>query len=198
MMNFIEDIKVFSDRKVNFIYGLAGNPMHIGHVDVIKRLLEVKDAKVHIVLSKKHAFGKNMLPYDVRSKIIKLMLNDYLNKEELSRLILSDIEEKINKESPIYSVDIKRFLEKENKDCFYVWAFGEDNCKESNIKKFKNYEEVVEWDIFKVKENIKVHSTIIRDLVLNNNFEEIEKLTSNSVSSLLKELKFEYLDVFKS
>lgn len=174
-MKFIKNIDVFSGRDIDFIYGLAGDPPHIGHLQAIKYLLKSRSSNVWVVLSASHAYGKKTAPYNIRKEWLETLIfnNIILNEEEKSRIILKDIELDIieNKYNKIiYSVDLKIYLDEFYKNKNFVWAFGEDNATEENIKKFKSYEKIIEWPIIVIPEFFSLHSTQIRKEIRNNNF----------------------------
>lgn len=175
MINFIEDKNLFKDKKIDFIYGITGNPVHVGHIDVVKELLTNKDAIVHVVLSKKHAFNKRLYPYKYRKLLLEMLLKRFFSNEDKRRIIIEDVELKINKKDAIYSIDIMKYYKLNYKNKKFVWAFGEDNCNEDNIKKFKDYKKLIEWDIFKIKEKTPIHSTKIRELIKESNKKELKK-----------------------
>lgn len=179
-MNIIEKIDDSRLKNPNFIYGLAGDPPHIGHIQAIKHLLKVKDSIVWVILSASHAYGKKMAPYFIRKDWLNTLIfnTNILNENEKSRIIFKDIELEILEEDcskkTVYSIDLKQYLEKKyNKN--FVWAFGIDNVNEDNIKKFKDYKSIIEWSIFCIPEFFSLHSTEIRKEIKNKNYVFLEQ-----------------------
>lgn len=194
-MNFIKNIDVFSGKGVDFIYGLAGDPPHIGHLQAIKYLLKLNDSHVWVVLSASHAYGKKTAPYVIRKEWLEILIfnNDILSSDEKSRIILKDIELDIIKDkqkSIVYSFDLKEYFEEYYENKNFVWAFGEDNTTEENIKKFKFYEKIIEWDILIIPEFFSLHSTQIRKEIRNNNTVFLkESLTEKLAYEIIKWVK---------
>lgn len=184
-INFISDGQCFNNKEANFIYGLAANPFHVGHLDVIKELLKIKGSMIHIVISKNHAYGKKLADYNLRKKVLLSLLNRNLNEDDLDRLIVDDVEEKISKDGVIYSVDLKHYYEKNFPNKNYVWVFGEDNCNDENLKKFKDHEELIQWEILKIKETIPLHSTLIRKWIEDKDIFHLKEIYNDEEIVLL-------------
>lgn len=195
-MNFIKNINTFEGKKVNFIYGLAGDPPHIGHLQAIKYLLKINTSHVWVILSASHAYGKKTAPYDIRKDwLYSLIFNTtILSNDEKNRIIFEDIEPNILKEKKdnkaVYSIDLKTYFEKNYKNEYFVWAFGQDNTTEENIKKFKSFEKVIEWPIFSIPEFFFLHSTQIRREIRNNNIQFLkESLTEKLAYKIINWVK---------
>lgn len=194
-MNFIKNINIFSGNKVNFIYGLAGDPPHIGHLHAIKYLLKLKDCHVWIILSASHAYGKKTAPYHIRKEWLENLIfeSNILSEDEKTRIFLKDIEPEIIKErqkSVVYSVDLKEYFERLYTGETFVWAFGEDNTTEENIKKFKSYQEIIKWPIFSIPEFFSLHSTQIRCEIRKENINFLkEYLTDKLAYKIVKWVK---------
>jgi len=168
-MNFIENIKTLEKEKnINIIYGLAGDPPHFGHLQAIKYLLSLTTAKVWIILSASHAFGKKMAPYQKRKEwLISLVMgkNSILSEEEKKRVVLDDVEEIIiskNNVNVVYSIDLMNYFKSNYKSENFYWAFGKDNANENSMKKFKDYDKLCEWPVIVLPEFMEVRSTLVR------------------------------------
>lgn len=168
-MNFIENIKTLEKEKnINIIYGLAGDPPHFGHLQAIKYLLSLTTAKVWIILSASHAFGKKMAPYQKRKEwLISLVMgkNSTLSEEEKKRVVLDDVEEIIiskNNVNVVYSIDLMNYFKSNYKSENFYWAFGKDNANENSMKKFKDYDKLCEWPVIVLPEFMEVRSTLVR------------------------------------
>jgi nicotinate-nucleotide adenylyltransferase len=57
------------------IFGITGNPPHLGHFKVLAKAAKQLD-EVWVSPVFNHAFGKKFLDYDVRTSMIEGMLND--------------------------------------------------------------------------------------------------------------------------
>lgn len=168
-MNFIENIKTLEKEKnINIIYGLAGDPPHFGHLQAIKYLLSLTTAKVWIILSASHAFGKKMAPYQKRKEwLISLVMgkNSILSEEEKKRVVLDDVEKIIiskNNVNVVYSIDLMNYFKSNYKSENFYWAFGKDNANENSMKKFKDYDKLCEWPVIVLPEFMEVRSTLVR------------------------------------
>lgn len=169
-MNFIENINMLNNKEqVDIVYGLAGDPPHFGHLYAIKYLLSISNSKVWIILSASHAFGKKMAPYHKRKEWLNCLVmgkNSILTEEEKKRIVLKDIEEEIlskNKINTVYSIDLMNYFNEYNKNGHFYWAFGKDNANEESMKKFKNYEILIQWPIIVLPEFMEVRSTLVRN-----------------------------------
>lgn len=165
------------------IFGSAFNPPTIGHKDAIIYLLETDQVdKVLLVPSFAHAFGKDMLEYEVRLELLTAFVQD-LDRPEVELLA---IEHEICQASrPVYTYDLLRHLqENQFKDDTLAFVIGPDNLK--NWHKFYQADSILEnWQRIVVPERIAVRSTQVRNAIASA--QSIEYLVTKRVKNTIIE-----------
>jgi len=117
------------------LFGGSFNPIHRGHLENIRKALEIVD-EVWIIPCGKHAFMKELVDAKDRIKMIKSSLKE-LGKEEKKRIKINSIE--LNKEGKSYTTETLRELMNRYQHKFYL-IIGTDLLKD--INKWKSYEEL--------------------------------------------------------
>ncbi|WOF81879.1 adenylyltransferase/cytidyltransferase family protein (plasmid) [Pseudomonas sp. FeN3W] len=145
------------------VYGGAFNPPHAGHVDVIKQLSN-QGERILVVPSFRHAFAKEMAPYDLRLQWLKTICSD-LAKQGIEAEA-DDCERAIgvSTNGPIYSLDmLKHVAEREGVEEGEIgFVIGEDNLQ--HIGRYHKANELLEtFALVVAKEQIHLHSTDIRN-----------------------------------
>lgn len=165
------------------VYGGAFDPPHIGHADAIRQASFHAD-EVIVVPSYRHAFGKKMTNFDVRIKLIEMMLS---SMQDVSGVKISDIERSISldKRSCVYSLELMRALSQslgvDGSEMGFV--IGQDNVK--NLHMFHGFTELLtEFRLLVVKENQSIHSSDIRTRI-KEGIEVSDFLPDPSSSSLI-------------
>ncbi|WP_295891865.1 nicotinate-nicotinamide nucleotide adenylyltransferase [uncultured Vibrio sp.] len=162
------------------VFGSAFNPPSLGHKSVIESLAHFDH--VLLVPSISHAWGKEMLDYDIRCQLVDLFIED-LSTHNVSR---SEVEERLltpNQSVTTYSV--LEALEKEFPGSELTFVIGPDNLLK--FGQFSRSEEILQrWNVLACPEKVKVRSTDIRTKLAHAS--SIEGLTTQKVAILLKEL----------
>lgn len=164
------------------VYGSAFDPIHLGHIDCLRQV----DGQYHtiiIVPSYKHAFGKDMTPFDLRLSMVETAINSISDFK--STLLISDVERKIaqdNVEKPVYTYDVLHYLEKELRNDQLEFIMGPDNAEPKQWGKFYKADEILSrWGIKVVEQRKKVRSSLVRAMVkegnLSNNDENLIPLS---------------------
>ena len=73
------------------LFGITANPPHVGHCKVIELALEKLD-KIYISLVYSHPFGKKIIDYNQREIMLKLILSNYFDKNQLKHILITNIE----------------------------------------------------------------------------------------------------------
>lgn len=159
------------------VFGSAFNPPSLGHKSVIERLSHFD--KVLLVPSISHAWGKTMLPYDVRIEMTSIFI-DELN---MTNVELSTLEKEIY--IPEHSVTTFSLLEKlqeshDNVDITFI--IGPDNLLQFS-KFYKSDEIVKRWSVMACPETLPVRSTDIRTAIQNG--EPVSHLTTKGVQNYI-------------
>lgn len=179
-INNIKEIMNFSQSKVG-IFGLTANPVHVGHRKVVLEALNSLD-EVWVTLVFNHPWGKKPVEYFHRLKMCEIMFEDLPNVKimELDR----EYYEETNKIPYSYNI-LTMARDKYNIDP--VLLIGQDNFKEEVWKKFyKNQEIEKEFGVFVAKDS-GVHSTDIRKLVKNKQWEIISPHVGEKVLKYIQE-----------
>ena len=162
------------------VFGSAFNPPSLGHKSVIDSLNHFD--RILLVPSISHAWGKEMLDFDIRCQLIEAFIKDI----DSTKVILSKLEQELV--TPGKSVTTYEVLTKVEQifplsDITFV--IGPDNLL--NFDKFYKSSEILQrWSIMVCPERIPVRSTEIRRRLSEN--AEISDLTTPSVEGLLKQL----------
>ena len=159
------------------IFGSAFNPPSLGHKSVIESLSHFD--LVLLEPSIAHAWGKNMLDYPTRCKMVDAFIKDM----GLSNVRRSDAEHALYQ--PGQSVTTYALLEKIQEiypTADITFVIGPDNF--FKFAKFSRAEEIMErWTVMACPEKVKVRSTDIRNALVTG--EDINAYTTPSVCELL-------------
>jgi nicotinate-nucleotide adenylyltransferase len=142
------------------ILGAAFNPPSIGHKDLIKQALSHVD-EVWLVPSYKHAFSKEMLPYEVRCEL----LVDFASDIGIDAVIPMPLEHLIYSGGAVYTWDLLNYIEsiKQPGDEI-IFLMGPDN-KDGWSRFYRSDDIMARWELFVAKEVKQVRSTMIRNAV---------------------------------
>lgn len=164
------------------IFGSAFNPPSLGHQSVITRLAHFD--KVLLLPSFSHAWGKQMLDYDARCKLVEAFIED-MSQDNLE---LSTLEKEIAVGSEaITTFAVLEALEKQHPDANLTFVVGPDNFL--NFGKFFKADEIMQrWQVLACPETVKVRSTQIREQIINGH--TISHLTTTKVARMLDENKW--------
>ncbi len=159
------------------IFGSAFNPPSLGHKSVIESL-----SYFDLVLlepSIAHAWGKEMLNYSTRCKLVDAFIKDI----GLSNVQRSDIEQSLYQ--PGQSVTTYALLNKAQEihpAADITFVIGPDNF--FKFAKFYRAQEITErWTVMACPEKIKIRSTDIRNALVAG--KDISTFTTTTVSELL-------------
>ncbi|HHF3040753.1 nicotinate-nicotinamide nucleotide adenylyltransferase [Vibrio diabolicus] len=159
------------------IFGSAFNPPSLGHKSVVESLSHFD--LVLLEPSIAHAWGKNMLDYPTRCKMVDAFIKDI----GLSNVRRSDAEQALYQ--PGQSVTTYALLEKIQEiypTADITFVIGPDNF--FKFAKFSRAEEIMErWTVMACPEKVKVRSTDIRNALVTG--EDINAYTTPSVCELL-------------
>ncbi|MGB1320145.1 MAG: nicotinate-nicotinamide nucleotide adenylyltransferase [Vibrio gallaecicus] len=161
------------------VFGSAFNPPSLGHKSVIESLAHFD--KILLVPSIAHAWGKEMLDFDIRCQLVEAFIEDI----ELSHVELSDIEKCLH--TPGESVTTYAVLNKikekySNADITFV--IGPDNF--FKFSSFYKAEEITKtWAVMACPEKVNIRSTDIRKAISNGS--DIKDLTTSSVTKMLQD-----------
>ena len=159
------------------VFGSAFNPPSLGHKSVIESLSHFD--LVLLEPSIAHAWGKNMLDYPIRCKLVAAFIKDM----GLSNVQRSDLEQALYQ--PGQSVTTYALLEKIQEihtQADITFVIGPDNF--FKFAKFYRSEEIMErWAVIACPEKVKIRSTDIRNALLEG--KEISAFTTPTVNEIL-------------
>ncbi|MDF2155156.1 nicotinate-nicotinamide nucleotide adenylyltransferase [Vibrio sp. CAU 1672] len=160
------------------IFGSAFNPPSLGHKSVIESLSHFD--LVLLEPSIAHAWGKEMLDYPTRCKLVDAFIEDIA----LSNVQRSDMEQILYQ--PGQSVTTFALLEKIQEKypaADITFVIGPDNL--FNFAKFYKAEEIIKrWTVMACPERVKIRSTDIRNAIIAG--ESVDNFTTPGVSHLLQ------------
>ncbi len=163
------------------IFGSAFNPPSLGHKSVIESLSHFD--LIFLLPSIAHAWGKHMLDYDLRCRILELFIHDL----GLNNVYRSTVEEDLYQ--PGNSVTTFAVLEKIQ--AIYPMAeitfvIGPDNF--FSFHKFYKADEILRrWSVMACPEKVTIRSTDIRRALQKNH--SVCGMTTPSVAAFLQQKK---------
>lgn len=147
------------------LYGLAGNPPHIGHWGCVRHLVE-NGYFVIISPSAGHAFGKKMSPFEDRLQWITHGVHEFCHdiKDHFEiwggELALRD---QLEAET-VYSIDVLKALSKQYPQDSFSLAIGPDNAIPEVFNRFKSAKQIQEeFGVVVTPEQGATRSTAIRE-----------------------------------
>ena len=157
---------------MKLLFGLSGNPPHLGHLNVIQQalgMLPLSPLEVIIVPVKKHPFGKQLNNFSIIFEIVTEFArdaSDILNVKCAAIDLEGDIMAKNNIDT-VYSVDMLKELQERYPDETIAMCFGPDNKDVFHTFKESQYLEDNAMVLF-AKEREPIRSTLIREALENN------------------------------
>jgi nicotinate-nucleotide adenylyltransferase len=157
------------------IFGGSFDPVHLGHVEIVKKALKSLDIDKLIIMPNflnplKHSFSA---PPQLRLNWLKKVFKNFKNVE------ISDFE--ISKNRPVYSIETVEYFKP---DYFII---GSDNLhtldKWKNIEKLKNMVEFV----------VATRGNFDKSLLKKYNITKIIEINIPISSTEIRNCKFEYL-----
>jgi len=156
------------------IFGGSFDPVHLGHIEVVQKALEMGIDKVIVVPNFLNPLkNKTSAPAELRYKWLKEVFNDFENVE------ISDFE--INQKRPVYSIEtINHFKPK-------YFIIGSDNLK--TLDKWKNIDEILN----KVELIVAKRDEIDKNLAKKYNIKKIIDVEVPISSTEIRNGRFKYL-----
>ena len=179
------------------VYVGSFNPVHNGHVKIVNYLLEKKLDKVIMIATSNYWNKRYLLSIDKRIEMLKLISN---------KNIIIDEE---NNDLPYTYLIMESLKNKYKKDELYL-IIGADNIVD--FDKWKEYETLLKYNLVIINRhnininyylkklnkldkyiitdslpNIDISSTIIRENILNNNYDNIDdKINKRVLEYIIK------------
>jgi len=157
------------------IFGGTFDPVHLGHVEIVKKAIKEKDIDKIIIVPNylnplKNSFSA---PAELRLKWLKDVFHDFKN------VIISDFE--IKKNRPVYSIETVDYF----KPKYFI--IGSDNLK--TLDKWKDIQEILKKVEFIVAKRGEIDSALLNKY----NIKKIIDIDIPISSTEIRNGKFKYL-----
>ncbi|MGR5209228.1 nicotinate-nicotinamide nucleotide adenylyltransferase [Vibrio rotiferianus] len=159
------------------VFGSAFNPPSLGHKSVIESLSHFDVVLLEPSIA--HAWGKDMLDYPARCRLVDAFIKDMA----LSNVQRSDLEQTLYQpEQSVTTFALLTKIQEIYPTADITFVIGPDNF--FKFAKFYKAEEITKrWAVMACPEKVKVRSTDIRNAI--NEGESIDCYTTLSVSRIL-------------
>ncbi|ENI4130504.1 nicotinate-nicotinamide nucleotide adenylyltransferase [Vibrio fluvialis] len=162
------------------VFGSAFNPPTLGHKSVIDSLEHFD--RILLVPSISHAWGKEMLNYEIRCQLIDAFISD-LDSNKLERCTVE--QDLINPGESVTTYAVLERLQEIFPNADITFVVGPDNL--FNFGKFFKSKEILQrWSVMACPEKVKVRSTDIRQRLAEKG--DVSSMTTPSVEHLLRKL----------
>ena len=163
------------------VFGSAFNPPTLGHKSVIDSLEHFD--RILLVPSISHAWGKEMLDYEIRCKLIDAFIGDLASNKLQRSLVEQDL---YQPGESVTTYAVLERLQQQFPQAEITFVVGPDNL--FNFGRFYKSKEILQrWSVMACPERVQVRSTDLRRSLKAR--EDIRHLTTPSVAQLLLELK---------
>ncbi|NCP98398.1 hypothetical protein GW796_00795 [archaeon] len=163
------------------LFGLTGNPPHIGHLRAVEDAL-LSCERVFVTPVFIHPFNKEFIEYEQRLKMITMLF------QHLKSVDIIELDKKfyMEKQQIPYSYDLLTYI-KQEKSIDAKLIIGEDNYKKEIWEKFYSYDKIDnEFGVIVIKDSGE-HSTQIRDFCKNKDWINVEKCCSPLVTAHIRD-----------
>ncbi|ENM5759639.1 nicotinate-nicotinamide nucleotide adenylyltransferase [Vibrio mimicus] len=167
------------------VFGSAFNPPTLGHKSIIDSLDHFD--LILLVPSISHAWGKTMLDYEQRNRLVDQFIQD-IGSSKVQR---SDVEEALyTPENSVTTYAVLTRLQALYPEDELTFVIGPDNLL--NFAKFYKADEILQrWTVMACPERLPIRSTAIRDSLQNG--QPITGMTTSGVEQILYQYQL-YLD----
>lgn len=171
------------------VFGSAFNPPTRSHQTVLEWALNLCDV-VYVVPSYRHAFGKSMLSYPERIRLLQAFLQDL----KYPRLMLWDLEPELAQAhiGPVYTFDVlsgieQRLIASGEREFSLSFIVGPDNSQ--NFQAFHRSDDIVaRWELLHAPDAGEIRSTRIRSAIAEGL--SFSDMTTPAVASLIQREQF--------
>ena len=162
------------------IYGGSFDPVHVGHVQVARFLLDAAGlSRLIFVPAYSHAFDKSLTPYHHREHMLRLATMD------MPDIGISDIEKL--KGGTSYTIDLLRLLDQLYGTGQYRFITGMDNL--NTFLKWKDWDTILRnWNlVFTTRAGIEPDRTVLNKMaqVAGGGLKQVDRLDVDHDGSVL-------------
>ncbi len=174
------------------VFGSAFDPPTRGHLDVLHQVAHEFDT-ILLVPSAAHAFSKKSLPLEVRTELLEAFCRDISKLPCTVEICLLEADLLLQApHKPVYTYDLLKALNQKYPDHEICFIRGPDNAKKETWQRFYRFQEIEQgWPIVTVREKLPIRSSLLRELIINNQNQsfqdELAKLVTPSVQALIVE-----------
>lgn len=169
-------------QKTIGLFGITANPPHFGHLHAIQESLQVCD-EVLISLVYKHPFRKSFVDYEHRLHMLHLLI-DGLDR---TTIVHFDRDFHFKTNQIPYSYDILKYASDLYSNTSLKLIIGEDNKDPKVWHQFYKHEHIEsEFGVIIAKDS-GTHSTLIRSLIHERKFNDVEKLCGKDITRYIIE-----------
>jgi nicotinate (nicotinamide) nucleotide adenylyltransferase len=170
------------------LFGVTGNPPHLGHLKVVMEALNSCD-EVWVTPVYIHPFNKSFIDYNHRLE----MLNMLFSRLENVKILEIDKDFYIKHNKTPYSYELLKYIKEQTEDVSPYLVIGEDNYKENVWKKFYLYDKIEsEFGVIVVKDS-GVHSTQVRSLCSEGKWDLVAQECGEPIAQYLKSNLIDYV-----
>jgi nicotinate-nucleotide adenylyltransferase len=169
-----------SEKKIKIaVFGSAFNPPSLGHKSAIDKLDHFD--RVLLMPSISHAWGKEMLDYEQRCRLVELFIADLAS----TKVEISKLEQELYKPGEsVTTFTVLNELQSAYPCSELTFIMGPDNLL--SFHKFSRYKEILaRWSLLVCPETVPIRSTKIRDSLRSGR--TISDLVTPKVASYLAE-----------
>ncbi|WP_428776100.1 nicotinate-nicotinamide nucleotide adenylyltransferase [Vibrio sp.] len=141
------------------VFGSAFNPPSLGHKSVIESLTHFD--KILLLPSIAHAWGKQMLDYEIRCQLV----NEFIQDLGLQQLELSTVEEDLFQPGEsVTTFAVLTEIQRNNPNADITFVVGPDNL--FKFGQFFQAEQILHnWSVIACPEKVNIRSTDIRTAI---------------------------------
>ena len=166
------------------IFGSAFNPPTIGHLSVIHHIWHYD--KILLAPSIAHAWGKEMLDFDLRCELVSRFISDINGSSDINGNKVEGCfveRELFDNQQAVTTYMLLTYLQDQYPDAELTFVMGPDNLL--NFKKFSHAEEIVShWKLLACPETIKVRSSLVRQSISDR--EDYKHMVTSTVANFIE------------
>lgn len=170
--------------KVIGFFAITANPPHLGHLKVVQQALSKFD-EIWVSPVYMHPMGEGIVSYENRLEMTKLLFKNIDEK----KVIIKEIDKEFQTlyEKPPYSYELLAYI-KEKYNVNPSLILGVDNFYSDKWKKFYDHHKVTKEFGVSIFSDIGLHSSTIRDLILEEKWIKVEIACGEAIADFLKKL----------
>ncbi len=166
-------------------FAITANPPHLGHLKVVQQALDNFD-EIWVSPVYMHPMGEGIVSYENRLAMTKLLFS----KLDSNKVKIKEIDKEFQElygETP-YSYELLSFI-KEKYKVSPSLILGVDSFHSEKWRKFYDHHKVSKEFKVSIFSDIGLHSSTIRDLIVEGKWIKVEIACGEDVTDFLKKLQ---------